>query len=388
MLDIYKNKQNLLYICPSETWGTRERMVLQDCLIAREVGHDVFLYCLKDSLLHVYAKEQRIDCIYHQGKLRTRFLKWHKLSAIKQYIKRLDINLVHCYELNLLWPISYFLRRSPKVPLIFTFSHEVQKYYKQFWIRPLITRLDLGILPIKEMLASIRSHIDIPLRKIQFCGLGLCSGKAPEKEDVALNRDHYVIGTSVGGFEKDIDFLKPLLLALQGLNSKKINDKSIKLILLSQKKWQESLIFPELRQFVNDHNLAGDIVFETSKNMLDAQNEVDFWVGNPTLEPIEDYTLMAMLAGKPIVSPRTSAFLELLREYGPVGESYKMGDTREIRLKCERILINLDGYKCHIIENEETLRRYYGRDIYRNQLLSHYERTLNRRARHADRKRL
>jgi glycosyltransferase involved in cell wall biosynthesis len=383
MLDIYKNKQNFLFVCPSETWGSRERMALRDCLIAREIGHDVFLYCLKDSLLHIYAKEHRIDCIFHHGKIRTKLYRWHKLSLIKQYIKRLDINLVHCYDLNFLWPICFFLRRNPKVPLIFTFGHEVQKFYKQFWVRPLISRLDLGILPIKEMMDSVRSHIDIPLRKIHFCGLGLYDPKKFKLEMTTIEKDHFVVGTSVGGFEKDLATLKPILHAIQGLNAKKLAGKCIKLILVSQKNWKESLIFPELREFVNANNLAGDVVFETSTDMLKAQSEVDVWVGCPTEEPIEDYTIMAMLSGKPIISPRTAAFMELIREYGQVGEAYKSGDTRELRVKVEKILLNLDKFRSHIKSNRDLLRRYYALDLYKNQLLSHYERMLNRRFRYA-----
>ena len=69
MANIYKEQQNILYVCLGSTWGTRERMAIKDCKISKEIGHNVFLYCLRDSIIHMKAKSLGIDCLFHSGGL-------------------------------------------------------------------------------------------------------------------------------------------------------------------------------------------------------------------------------------------------------------------------------------------------------------------------------
>lgn len=388
MLNIYKDQQNILYICPSDKWGSRERMVIRDCLISKEIGHNAFIYCLKDSLLDIKAKELKIDRIHHQGKVRTKFLRWYKLRSLTQYIHRLNISIVHCYSLNFLWPTSLYLRRKPSTVLVFTFNYKIKNAYKNFWFRPLVARLDIAFLPIKETFEEVRGHLDIPLRKVQFCGLGLSNKEKKDSERVLFSedevKDHWLVGACVGGHEKDYSHLTPLLRMVKAINARKVLGKKVKLIFLSEKKWNESLIFPELRSFVNTQDLASDVIFESPKNLLEYLVEMDLWVSLPVDEFIEDYPLIALFNNIPVLSSRTSAFQEILREYGEVGESYKIGDAREMRSKCEKILSHRPRYISNIEESADSLLHYFGASSYKNQMLNAYERALNKRKRYTD----
>ena len=388
MLNIYKDQQHILYICPSHKWGARERMVIRDCLITKEIGHNAFIYCLKDSLLDIKAKELLIDRIHHQGKIRTKFFRWYKLRSLTQYIHRLNISIVHCYSLNFLWPTSLYLRRKPACVLVFTFNYKIKKIYKNFWFRPLVARLDVAFLPIKETFEEVRGHLDIPLRKVQFCGLGLSLNEKKSRDREIFSesevKSNWLIGACVGGHEKKFSHLIPLLRMVKSINSRTRSGKKVKLILLSEKKWNKSLIFPELRSFVNTQELASDVAFENPSNLLDYLVEMDMWVSLPVEEFVEDYPLIALFNNIPVLSPRTSAFQEVLREYGEVGESYKIGDAREMRTKCEKILSKRSSYVNNIKKSADSLRHYFGATSYKNQVLNVYERALNKRKRYSD----
>lgn len=125
--DDFKNRKRAVYICPTDTWGTRERTVLKDALIAMSKGLEPHIYCLKDSFLDLVAKEKNLKVIHHYGKVYTRFFKWYKLIGLGKIVRDDDIAFVHCYHLNFLWPISFFLKSKPEIPLFFTTHREIKK---------------------------------------------------------------------------------------------------------------------------------------------------------------------------------------------------------------------------------------------------------------------
>ncbi|ATH06923.1 hypothetical protein BIY24_02920 [Halobacteriovorax marinus] len=379
MANIYRDQQNILYVCLGSKWGTRERMALKDCLIARETGHNVFLYCLRDSFINLKAKQLGIDCLFHVGSISLNFLKWHRLNAFVQYLTKFNITLVHCYDISFLWPASFYLKRKPKVSLVFTFNHEIKKFYKRFWHRNLIRRIDQVFLPVKEMADGVHGHLEVPIRKFEYTGLGVGKNVTSQASDKSSGA--WFIGCAVGGHEKEIDFLKPAISAISSLNTKSSLTKKVKLLIYSEVSWDKFLLQDEVREFIAAVSANDHVFLEFTDDLTSACQKVDAWLGLDTKIPIEDLLINSLLNDTPTLAPRTYATKELFRKRGRLGETYKSGDAREIREKIEKILSTYTDYITRIERGRGGLISDFGFEFYKNQLLMGYQKILTKRER-------
>ena len=379
MANIFKDQQNFLYVCLGSTWGTRERMALKDCSISKETGHNVFLYCLRDSIIHMKAKDLGIDCLFHSGGLSFNFFKWYRLNDFVNYLSKFDIRLVHCYDLKFLWPASFYLKRKSLIPLVFTFNHEIKKMYKRFWHKSLIRRIDQVFLPIKEMADGIHGHMNIPLRKFEYTGIGVRS--FVDKKTKHKSSGSWFVGCAVGGHEISADFLEPIISAVTSLNTKASLSKKLKLIIYSEISWSNFLIQENVKNLIKKLGATQHVFLETTESLGQACLNVDLWTGLDVREPIEDLLLTSILSNRPAVAPRTYATMELFRKYGKLGETYKSGDARELRDKMERVFKKYDSYSSMIISEKEHLISEFGFDFYKNQLLMGYEKVITKRER-------
>ncbi|OUR98614.1 hypothetical protein A9Q84_04145 [Halobacteriovorax marinus] len=384
MANIFRDQQNILYVCLGDSWGTRERMALKDCLIAKETGHNVFLYCLKDSIINLKAKERAIDCLYHSGGLSLNFLKWHRLNDFVQNLSKFDIRLVHCYDLSFLFPASFYLKRRIQIPLVFTFNHEIEKFYKRFWHKSLIRRIDQILLPIKEMADGVHGHLDVPIRKFEYTGLGVC--EYLKKSSEHKSSGSWFIGCAVGGHEKKIDFLRPIISAVNSLNIKGTLNKKVKLLIYSEKKWEKFLLHKPTKDLIKSLNGNDHIFLEYTDSLVESCLKVDAWVGLDVREPIEDLLLNSILNDTPSIAPRTYATMELFRKRGSLGETYKSGDAREMREKIEKIFKNYKFYCQTITDQKSELIAEFGIEFYKKQLLKAYEKILTKRERLASKR--
>jgi hypothetical protein len=387
MANIFRDQQNILYVCLGGTWGTRERMAIKDCLISKETGHNVFLYCLRDSIIHLKAKSLGIDCLFHSGGLSFNFFKWHRLNDFVSYLTKFDIKLVHCYDLKFLWPASFYLKRKNLIPLVFTFNHDIKKYYKKYWHKNLIRRIDQVFIPIKEMADGVHGHLDIPMRKFEYTGIGV-KGSADSGANGERSTGSWFVGCAVGGHETNAEFLRPLISAISSLNVKDSLSKKIKLMIFTEASWDKFLIKDEVKSIVKELGAGEHVFLETSNGLKSACLGVDLWAGLKVREPMEDLCLSSILSLRPSVAPRSYATMELFRKYGRLGETYKNGDSRELRDKIEKILISYDDYTSAIQKEKDKLEADFGHEFYKNQLLMGYEKTITKRERLFKSKRL
>lgn len=378
-------EQNVFFICLSENWGTLERGVIRDCNVANEQSMNAFLYCYKGSAIEERAIELGINTLHHHGKAFTKVFEWHKFRNIPQLLNQHNINFVHCYNIKILWPIAFFLRRYPGIPLVLTQRDEFKKFYKEFWYRPLISRLDQVLVPMTEMLENIKGHLGVPSKRIEFCGMG-----AIRFEDEQNNTQRFIkeegeliFATNFGGEEKNLDHLQPLLKALEVFKKK---GRAFKLILSSKKKWEDFLIYEHIQDEVRKCGLTENVQFSTVKRLGSIQKEVDIWIGLPKKEDLEDFCVTSLLNGTPVLFPRSAASMELLRELGKVGESYKGQDSRELRTKLDAMLKDLDFYCSNVKNSQKLLDSLYGKATYTAQFLSNYQRVIARRKRFVERR--
>jgi glycosyltransferase involved in cell wall biosynthesis len=368
----------------SNRWGTEERTILKDCILASEAGAKVYLYCYRDSVLHDRAKENNIECLFHNGKFVTKVFKWHKLRNLKNLLAELQVNIVHCYDIKVLWPLCLYIRSMPLVPLVFTLSNDLRSYFRSFWYKPLVERVDQVLLPMSEMVENVWGHMGIPPRKIDFVGLGLKSIKRPKVESrppFRFTDKRWYIGTNLNGIETNTHFLDTVFHSFRVMIEKGLDEKNYTFALCNERNWSECVLTNELRRQVKDWGLEEHVAFVEQKDVAQHQLDVDLWLGLTRREELEDYAVQSLISGKPICVPRSAFSMEVLRSFGVVGETYMTGDSREIREKCETILRNYSTYEKNLHKSHQALMEAYGDEVYRESLVKIYDKLLNRRRR-------
>lgn len=376
--------KTFFYMGLTNRWGTEERTILKDCLLAKKLGATVFLYTYKDSVLDERAKERGIECFYHQGKFVTKVYKWHKLRKLKSLLTELNVNVVHCYDIKVLWPLCFYMRSLPLVPLVFTLSNDLKNYYRDFWYRPLIERVDQVLLPMGEMVENVWGHLGIPPRKIEFVGLGLKPLKAladATNPPFRFTNKRWYIGTNLNGIETNTHFLDTVFHSFRVMMEKGLDEKNYTFALCNERVWSECVLTNELRRQVKDWGLEEHVAFVDESNVAKHQLDVDLWLGLERREDIEDYAIQALLDGKPVCIPRTAFSMEIFRSFGVVGETYLKGDSREIREKCEMILRNIFTYEKNLHKSHKALKETYGDILYEAKMTKMYQKLLYRRRR-------
>lgn len=375
---------NFLYLGLSHRWGSEERAIIKDCLLAQAAGAQVYLYTYKSSVLAMRAQALGIECIFHQGKFVTKFHKWHKLRKLPKLLIEKNISVVHCYDIKVLWPLCFLMRRLPLVPLVFTLTTELKKYYRSFWYKPLVERVDQVLLPMAEMVDNVWGHLGIPPRKIDFVGLGLLPQKKKESDEnppFRFTDKRWYIGTNLNGIETNTQFLTTTFHAFRVMVEKGLDGKNYTFALCNERGWGNSVLTGELRRQVKDWGLEEHVAFVDQTDVAKHQLDVDLWLGLGRREELEDYAIQALLAGKPVCIPRTAFSMEVFRTYGFVGETYMRNDSREIRVKCETILRNLSTYEKSLHKSHQSLRETYGHGSYREGMVKIYKKLLSRRKR-------
>jgi hypothetical protein len=398
--------KNILLICPTEEWTSRERATLRDALLAIKNKHVPYIYCLKDSFLDIFAKQCNINCIYHEGKLQIQFYNWYKLYKMYDRLRQYDLNLVHCYEADFLPAISMLIKRNPLLPLIVTINSELEHFYRDLWMRPLTSRIDMVLLSSSELRSNIWRHLGVHPRRMDNMGLGPIESLTIDLESNQNNiekitkekflksrnitEDCELVGTVIPPHWQDNSKILPVLHSLQIINQKAKNGKKYKLLLLMQKEWKTSLIYKELNDLIVELSIENDVFLctanlihenENSYSIVEYQSILDLWIGLESSEILEDYTLSATFNEIPVIIPRTASNIVLVHDYLQVGESYKRGDSRELRNKWELVMKSYSSYKKGIKKAIAELTAFYDHSIYEERLMKLYERTIEKRER-------
>jgi len=378
LINIFKIQQNILYVCPSTNSGTRERMLLRDSLLLKEVGHNVFVYCLKDSYLDSECSKLGLNVIHHVGKRPMNVFKWHKLKTLRSFFKRIDVNIVHCYELNFLWPVAFFLRKKKLTPLFFTLTNEVTKFYHQFWYKPLLTRLDLIFIPVREMIDTVTTHMDIPQRKIYFSGLGLKKIKK-DLDKKELDSNVWNFSCWVNDHEESGKDLSACFEAIWAVNTSFKLKKIAHLHLYSSRKWQTNIITEKLNTQINKLGIEKFVHFHEDTNVQNITS--DIWISYNSNTPLEDYTLISMLKGIPTIMPRNATTSEICRFYEGLNLTFKASDSRDLRAAMDKITAKISkGVGAELTARDE-LWIEHGEEGYKYNLYKIYEKHLNKRKR-------
>lgn len=382
---VNKNARNILYVLPSRGWNTKERFAFRDIAQAKKHGYNIYLCTYEDSFAARVAKHLEIEVIPYKPHFLNRFFRFHKHLSLTPAFKKAHIDIVHCYNFNLLFSLSIQLKRQNITALVITQDHSIDKPLQRFWYRPLISRIDSLIIANKNLLQDAIGNLGLPLKKVEYFGLGIKYEDAVNPLQIAVNfelyKDYFLAGTYVSPGLNDHKHLVPVLAALKVINEKVPAGMRSKLVLISPVDFQSMTLLPNLMRDIQEQDLQEDVLFVTTQDIIGVISRLNLWISNTPHELIEDFAISALVHEVPAILGRNFCSKDLLEEYEGVGETYKLFDARELRDKWEKIILGRAVYHEKTRLYKYFIEREHSHKSYKTQLLNLYSKSVQRRVR-------
>lgn len=380
-----KYARNILYVLPSKGWNTKERFAFRDIAQAKNHGYNIYLCTYEDSFVARMAKSLEIEVIPYKAHFLNRFFSFHKHLSLTPAFKKAHIDIVHCYDFNLLCSLSVQLRGHNITALVVTQDHIIDKPLQRFWYRPLISRIDSLIIANKNLLQDSLGNLGLPLKKIEYFGLGIKYEDAINPLQIAVNfelyKDYFLAGTYVSPGLSDHKHITPVLSALKVINEKLPGGKRSKLVLISPIDFQNMALLPNLMRDIQEQDLQEDVLFVTTQDIVGVISRLDLWVSNSPEELIEDFAISALVHEVPAILARNFCSKDLIEEYEGVGETYKLFDARELRDKWEKMILGRAVYREKTRLYKYFIEREHSYKSYKSSLMNLYSKSVQRRVR-------
>ncbi len=369
----FKNysQHNILFICLGKHWSSKEKAALRDCRIVRDSNQTPILYCIKDSYIDKYANECGIRTIYHQSRSHFDLFKWYKFSKL---IKKMNVSLVHCYDIDFLLKISFFMGTAPQIPLVYSLFQELKRTYRTFWRAPFIKRIDMVIVPFSEMEENVSNSVGVNLSKVRVCGAGIEVTDLLERKRVP-----HSVAISIKPHIKTFDEISTLINTAFMFQTRGFKD--FKVFMHYEGSWKDSELYSELKNHVLAYKLEENFIFVDGMSIPEVASQVELWLELESTAKLEEGMLKALIAGTPVLIPRNGMNIELLESYPQIGESYKTDDVREFKQKLQHIFNDLDYYLTGVARVRQSLSIEHGLEKYQEGLISGYIEVLGRRER-------
>jgi glycosyltransferase involved in cell wall biosynthesis len=381
-------KKKILFVCPTNRWEARERSLVHDIKIALARGNDVAFYGLKGSSIDKNLSSFKIKKHYHPGFVQTHFFLWPKLKILSHLLEDDELALVHCYKLNILWPICFFLRGNKEVSVIHSQYFELKQNYRVLWHRLLIRRCDMIFVPFEHLVKNSWSRLGMPSRKIEVRPPLLTEVENKNEESSIFDKfeQFFSVGVYVSDSDKNVKKFSSYIKSLEVSNEYFNWKKPIKLVFVTEGPWSEKTVYQALKQSVLDAGVEEHVVFYSGGKPANYLQHFDLWMSLLKGEGLDDFALMAISIGTPILVPRHPSTVEFFSVYGRVGETYKNNDVREIVRMWEKLLSDPDAYQDQIESASCQIRQDHSYTNQENQYLRAYERVVMRRERYRQRK--
>lgn len=367
---------HILFVCLDSHHGPLSRRALVDASTFRNTGGNAMIVCPPGSPLDRAAELQDIPRYPLEAPADWRSL-WRLYQLTKHLVRKDRLDLVHCYSYRPLVAIGAALKRSNKVPLIFTNNESIAEAYVSFWHDYSITRVD-QVLTFASTLGDSAAEV-LPLgpRKVLTLGAGVDYPKAL-KERTA--REGWRICTYISVDEEDVERVFPLLQALPAVAYE--IQKPVILELLTEGSWYEHPLYAALKHVILERGLEHRVAFGTISWSSGGAIGQNLFVGLSNDHPFDDIELQALLQEVPVLLPRTAARTQMLQGHA-LGLTYYPQDVREMKAKILEVLAKNERFKIELGQWHESLVEQHGLDTYTEELFHLYERLVLQRLRFA-----
>lgn len=380
-----KYARNILYLLPTMNWDTKERFAFRDIMLARKHGYNIYICTFEDSFAAKMARSIDIEVIPFKETFLNRFTEFHRHFPLAPIFKKVHIDIIHCYDFRLLFSLSIQLKRRNLTALVMTQDHAIDKPLRRFWYRPLISRIDSLILGNKNLLQDALGNLGLPMKKIDYFGMGLKYEEAQNPAEIDINfetyKDYFLVGTYISPGLDNYNNLIPILSALRVLNEKQTSIRKSKLVLISPVEFKDMSFLPALMKDIQEQGLTEDVLFVTTQDIVGVITRLDLWISNGDHELVEDFAISAIIHEVPAIMGRNFCTKDLVEEYEGVGETYKLYDARELRDKWEKMILGRGVYKEKTRLYKFFIEREHSHKSYKTHLMNLYSRSVQRRVR-------
>ena len=367
---------NVLLVCTSKKWSTIERRILFDGIFLRDIGCNPVLLCLEGSQLDIESEKEDIEKIYLSN---HRFHFTYDVKFFAELYRLLSQNrfdVVHCYSLMSTWMTSLILKRNKRIPLLFTLNQNINSIYHHFVAKWLLKRVDYVFTLSDEIQDFVGEAFNIQSYKIKNLGGGIDLNSVQPSQ--AKPR---VIGCVINSMSELVRLkgVVKIFRVLQNHSSERYEGVILN-IFLGPRIYQKDRAKKVLTEL--DYEFyEGDVFLYQLENKMDEFRSIDLLIGLAFDEPLNDFEIMTLLNGRPVLFPRTAMRQSLLFKYRWIGESYFENDIREARSKLMKILDNYPIYRNALNDYSDQIRQTHGLDTYADTFQFCYENAFVKRHR-------
>lgn len=374
---ILSKNLKVLIVCPSHAYSTIERRALADCEYLRDIGGSPTLYCVKDSTVDKEADQLSLPRIFSRGHKNKNILKLSNFFYLKKIINEGEYDLIHCYHLDSLWAVSFWLLSKPRIPLFLTFNRFIEKKVNGLVKGWLLKRVDKVLTFNKSTKDIALNGLEIPKHKIRVIGMGVETTYQYENKKEAERFISCFVSEN-----SDLDNLRTILYSLGPL-TKQVQDLgiSLKLLVHSIKPIKDYYHYTEIAEKMNQLDLKSEVIFLPFESISQVIKRSDYFISTAFHEPFNDLEIQSLICRVPTIYPRTAARQNMLSEFTNISESYYFQDARELREAILNLIVNQDSYIESMNNHNDTLLAIHGIDIYTEKVHSEYEVSVKKRLR-------
>lgn len=317
----------VLIVCPSESYKSVDRKALADCQLLRDMGGNPNLYCIKGSTLDSKAEALDLPRILFSksGNKKKRSLA---LSMDLRKTLMDDWDIVHCYHLNSLWPLAFFLFSKPRISLFLSLNQFFEESFSVRFFSWMLNRVD-SIFTFTDCSAQrVVSFFEVPERKVKVTGIGIMSSSHKNCSDIERESGANRVVTFLND-ESEINNLKVLCSVLNSLSNQ--SGEKFLLKVYTFKPIKDFYEYLDLKKSLNLNKEATSVEFSESEVISGPLSFGDCFVSLSFFEPITDLEMESLLSGVPVVFPRTAARQEVIKEYELNSSTYFSQDGRALR---------------------------------------------------------
>lgn len=377
---IRANDLSVLFICPSDEWGSLERRVINDCHYLRDIGGNPVLYCIKGSPIDREAQKFSLPRQFYKGKKVNKIFDLTYFIDLRRVISESKFDIIHCFSIDYVWTVCFLLMTRPQLPLILTFNRFLKKAYDSFIERWLLKRVDLIMTFSGSIRSVVLSRLPVNPRKVHVVGAGI---EVFEGQNEPPSHDRKVIGcflTNKSQVENLYAFLyliKPLNI---GLDKERMKNK---FIIFSDRAIEEIIDRDALDKLISELELKDLVHIVETDAAVEAIKRMDIYISLAFNEPFSDLEIMANLFKKPVLAPRTASRRQLFNKLPDIGDTFYFQDARELRGKVASFLKYEDRHRDALNDNFERLKSTHGLDNYVEKVYDQYIKLYSQRLRFA-----
>jgi hypothetical protein len=191
----------------------------------------------------------------------------------------------------------------------------------------------------------------------------------------------FKIGTIISSTLDDCSSLLTFINAIDPLLSydHRLKDKKIEVVLISDQPWKVIKINKELVELLHERAIDYKVRLIDRSSARVGLSELDVFIST-TREPFNLLEVYAMLSNIPLLIPRKGYTDTALEGQSRVYETYHFQDSRELRVKCYKIIDRYSEYMGSYAKIRSKLLKTHSNEEYFSSLSFYYEKVFSQRS--------